>query len=187
MLVVKLGGSYAHSEGRGSWLAAIAAARGPVVLVPGGGPFADAVRQEQARMGYDDRAAHDMALMAMAQYGTALAATAARFVPADDLADIARATDQDQVAVWRPWPMLRDAPDVEVGWHVTSDSLSLVLAARLGARAVLLLKQVRAAEDLVDAAFPAYRVRFPGEVWVAAPEDAPEALDAGRLPGLRLP
>ena len=44
-----------------------------MVLVPGGGPFADAVRAAQPRMGFDDRAAHAMALLAMEQYGCALA------------------------------------------------------------------------------------------------------------------
>src|SRR5215510_16371000 len=67
--VVKLGGSYAHAAELKPWLAAIAACAGHVVLVPGGGPFADAVREAQARMGFDDRVAHRMALTAMAQYG----------------------------------------------------------------------------------------------------------------------
>ncbi len=181
-LVIKLGGSYAYAPAREPWLAAIAAARG-VVLVPGGGPFADAVRREQGRMGYDDRAAHDMALMAMAQYGTALAAADRRLVPADTLEALVAA---DRVPVWRPWPMLRDAPGIVPGWDVTSDSLAVWLAARLGATALLLVKQVTAADDLVDPAFGRFRAAFAGEVWVAGPHDAPAALDAARPPGRRL-
>jgi aspartokinase-like uncharacterized kinase len=185
-MVVKLGGSYAGSARRSAWLAAIAAASAPVVVVPGGGPFADAVRHEQRRMGYDDRAAHDMALMAMGQYGTALAAASPRLRPADAEADIRAACAVGAVPVWRPWPMLRDAADVDAGWHVTSDSLALVLATRLAARSVLLLKQVSHADDLVDDAFPAYRARFRGAVWVAGPDDAPAALDPEHPPGRRL-
>ena len=45
---------------------------GSIAIVPGGGPFADGVRTAQASIGYDDRAAHAMALMAMAQFGCAL-------------------------------------------------------------------------------------------------------------------
>ena len=49
-LVVKLGGSHAGSALLRPWLRAIEAAAGRVVLVPGGGPFADAVRDAQATM-----------------------------------------------------------------------------------------------------------------------------------------
>src|SRR5262249_34381680 len=56
-----------------NWIDAVAAGAGRVVVVPGGGPFADAVRTAQARMGFDDRAAHRMALLAMDQYCYALA------------------------------------------------------------------------------------------------------------------
>ncbi len=67
-MVVRLGGSHAFSPLLRPWLAAIGAAAGRVVLVPGGGPFADTVRSAQAAMGFDDLAAHRMALLAMAQY-----------------------------------------------------------------------------------------------------------------------
>lgn len=185
-MVVKLGGSYAHSARRDAWLAAIAGATGPVVLVPGGGSFAELVRAEQGRMGFDDRAAHDMALMAMGQFGTALASADPRLVAADAPDDFARAIEAGAVAVWRPWPMLRDAPDVPPGWDVTSDSLALWLAARLEAASVLLVKQVVQADDLVDPAFATFRKKFAGEVWVAGPSDAPAALDPARPPGRRL-
>ena len=72
LAIVKLGGSHANGPHIKDWLAAIAAEAGAIVIVPGGGPFADAVRSAQASMGYDDSAAHAMALMAMAQFGRAL-------------------------------------------------------------------------------------------------------------------
>ena len=42
MRVVKLGGSLSGAPELKAWLAALAGAAGRVVLVPGGGPFADA-------------------------------------------------------------------------------------------------------------------------------------------------
>ena len=71
-VVVKLGGSLAFSQHLRAWISALAACPGRAVIVPGGGPFADAVRSAQTRMGYDDHAAHHMALLAMEQYGRAL-------------------------------------------------------------------------------------------------------------------
>ncbi len=72
LTVVKLGGSYAFSPHLRAALKSICAAEAPVVLVPGGGPFADAVREAQPRMGFNDGAAHKMALLAMAQFAQAL-------------------------------------------------------------------------------------------------------------------
>ena len=69
LAIVKLGGSHATGPHLWDWLAAIAAEAGSIAIVPGGGPFADAVRSAQASIGFDDRAAHAMALMAMAQFG----------------------------------------------------------------------------------------------------------------------
>src|SRR5262245_7829471 len=72
LALVKLGGRHAKGPHIQDWLQAIAAEAGAIVIVPGGGPFADVVRSTQAAMGYDDSAAHAMALMAMAQFGCAL-------------------------------------------------------------------------------------------------------------------
>ena len=82
-VVVKLGGSFAFSKHLRDWIEALAACAGRVVIVPGGGPFADAVRSAQPRMGFDDAAAHHMALLAMEQCGRALASLNSVLSPAD--------------------------------------------------------------------------------------------------------
>ena len=65
--VVKLGGSLLGEPARlRAWLARLASGNlGPCLIVPGGGPFADAVRTAQAALGFDDRLAHRLALDAM--------------------------------------------------------------------------------------------------------------------------
>src|SRR5882757_2791061 len=91
--VVKLGGSHAFSRHLAGWVEAIAACAGDVVVVPGGGPFADAVRDAQPKIGFGDEAAHHMALLAMEQYGCALASLKNALVLADSLDAIQRALD----------------------------------------------------------------------------------------------
>src|SRR5271169_3606868 len=100
LTVVKLGGSYAFSSDLPGWLQAIADSAGDIVLVPGGGPFADAVRTAQPKMGFDDDAAHHMALLGMDQFGCALVALNARLVLADSIAAICRALHAGTVPVW---------------------------------------------------------------------------------------
>jgi dihydroneopterin aldolase len=140
--VVKLGGSHAFSKHLAGWVAAIAGCAGDVVVVPGGGPFADAVREAQPRLGFNDDAAHHMALLAMEQYGCALASLNGRFVPADSLATIRHALETAKVPVWMPVRMALSATDIPASWDVTSDSLAAWLAGRLDARQLLLVKHV---------------------------------------------
>src|SRR4051794_16524117 len=121
LTVIKLGGSHAFAPHLRPWIAAIARQRGSIVLVPGGGPFADAVRAAQPKMGFDDGAAHRMALLAMEQYGCALASDSKRFALADTRAAIDRALRLEQVPVWLPTRMVLAAPEIPASWDVTSD------------------------------------------------------------------
>lgn len=188
VLVVKLGGSHAVHPGRDPWLAAIGAAAGRVVLVPGGGPFADAVRALQPRLGFDDHTAHALALLAMAQFGIFLTGLAPALTPADGPASIAAALAAGRVPVWLPPPTLGAADGIAESWDVTSDSLALWLAVRLAAPALLLIKARRGGAELLDAAFPALRPAYAGRVLVAGPEDLPQAgLDPLHPPGEMLP
>lgn len=141
MWVVKLGGSLANSAELPLWLNVIATAgAGTVVLVPGGGPWADEVRQAQKHEGFDDRVAHRKALLAMEQYGRVLAATRPGFVPADSIVGIHEVLKKSQVPVWMPYEMVVADPSIPESWDVTSDSLAAWLAGKLNALALLLVK-----------------------------------------------
>ena len=189
--VVKLGGSYAFSSALKSWIDAVAACAGHVVVVPGGGPFAEAVRVAQPRMGFDDRAAHEMALLAMEQYGCALASLGAGWRLAASAAAIRDVLHAGGVPVWSPTAMLRDANDVPWSWDVTSDSLAAWLAGRIGAKRVLLVKQlepppgrVRAAalvaDGIIDPAFPRFLRASGAQAFIAGPAGHAAAATAMR-------
>ena len=176
LTVVKLGGSHALSPLLRPWLAAIGRAAGHVVVVPGGGPFADAVRSAQRAVGFDDEAAHDMAMMAMAQYGRALTSLTDGFVYADTLATVRDAASSRKIPIWSPWPGLRAHPDIPRSWDVTSDSLAAWLASALNARRLVLIKhRASAGDDLLDAAFPRFAERFHGAIDIAGPDDLASA------------
>jgi 5-(aminomethyl)-3-furanmethanol phosphate kinase len=190
-VVVKLGGSFAFSEQLRNWIEALAACAGHVVIVPGGGPFADAVRLAQTRMGFDDRAAHQMALLAMEQYGRALASFNSVLSPADSVSAIRQHLDADRVPVWMPSPMVLGADDIAQSWDVTSDSLAAWLAARIGADRVFLIKHAKntsaraALEDLiaagvVDEAFALYLKESAAAAFILGPSDHEAAVSAIR-------
>jgi 5-(aminomethyl)-3-furanmethanol phosphate kinase len=165
-IVLKLGGSVIRSPELSSWLDAIAAAHAPIVVVPGGGALADEVRACQAKLGFGDPAAHRMALLAMDQLAWAVAGLRAGFQVGATEEDLRGALERGLVAVWAPYALIAGRTDVEEGWRITSDSLALWLAARLGARRCYLIKSIArpasastsaaqlARDCVVDEAFP---------------------------------
>lgn len=166
LYVVKLGGSLLGSpEVMRRWLREIAAGGGRLVVVPGGGPFADAVRMAQRRLGFDDGTAHRMALLAMEQCGLLLASLQPALVPAGSVDAIREALRRGRVPVWMPWRAAADAAGIRESWDVTSDSLAAWLARELGATALWLVKAcpipvqdptALAAMGVVDASFPGF-------------------------------
>jgi 5-(aminomethyl)-3-furanmethanol phosphate kinase len=150
--VVKLGGSWAFSADLGEWIAAIADCAGRAVIVPGGGPFADVVRAAQAQMGFDDLAAHRMALLAMEQYGCAIKSLHDALRLADSLDSIRGGLADDRVPVWLPTRMALDAAEIPQSWDVTSDSLAAWLAGEIGAERLLLVKRIELARRTMHAA-----------------------------------
>ena len=172
MWVVKLGGSLHDAAALRLRLAELATMPGPPrVVVPGGGPFADAVRELQPRLGLDDLAAHRMAILAMQQFGLALQALEPRLALAETEAELRGS----RAAVWLPWALAGLDREIEPSWDVTSDSLAAWLAARLGAELLILVKSAPVApgeatagalaeRGLVDPAFPEHARRFAGAI-----------------------
>lgn len=144
--VVKLGGGVlAHAEHFEAALAAIGAAAQAcrLLVVPGGGPFADAVREVDRRLRLSDDAAHWMAVLAMDQYAHLVAARLVRGVLVAEPREIAAALSAGpvgQVPVLAPYRWLRDADPLPHAWTVTSDSIAGWVAGEVGARRLVLVK-----------------------------------------------
>lgn len=178
--VVKLGGSLLSSPRLDDLLAMLARNGAPLVLVPGGGPFADTVRDIQPQIALSDGAAHHMAILAMEQTAVALADIEPRLALCADPAAIAHAHAQGRAALWQPALMALKAPDLPPSWDVTSDSLAAWLAIVLGAAQLTLVKSVGVipaaerwvAEGLVDPYFPLISQRFTGAIRAVGLDDA---------------
>jgi len=205
MWVVKLGGSVARRETLAGWLAAVAqTGRGRAVIVPGGGPYADAVREEQQRWGFDDSTAHSMALLAMDQYGHQLVAIGNRAAPrtfdaTSTYTEVRSALGRGVVAVWIGSRIAESDPTLPRGWDLTSDSLAAWLARDLNASGLALVKSVRAEEndisatelaarEWVDPRFPEFLrgVRFETRLFGDGQEALLERTLGGATAGLRV-
>jgi len=150
MIVIKLGGSLVSSSRIQACLDKIE--RAPfdkqVVIVPGGGVFAEQVRQVQQQWRFDDRTAHLMAVLAMQQMALLFRALKPRFAICGSIADIREQVSQNGIVIWSPDANELDKACIQSTWDVSSDSLSAWLAEALGAAELMLVKSVK-----IDGAF----------------------------------
>ncbi len=142
-MVVKIGGALLkHRQAFDATLASVERAAGerPLLIVPGGGPFADAVRDVDARLTLSADAAHWMAVTAMDQYAELLASRLQRAMVIDDAASLQRALAMRRIPVLAPSRWLRRADPLPHTWEVTSDSIAAWVAGAVGAPALVLIK-----------------------------------------------
>jgi aspartokinase-like uncharacterized kinase len=126
-LVVKVGGSLFPEAGR--IVPVLARSRRPILVVPGGGPFARMVRS----LHLPDEPAHWMAILAMDQFGWYLAAGG---VPVTHELSFPR-----RMEVLLPYRVMCERDPLPHTWDVTSDTIAAWVASELGLD-LLILKSV---------------------------------------------
>ena len=198
VVVVKLGGSSAASPDFARWIEAVEKASGPVVVVPGGGPFANTVRRYQHRIGYDEAAAHAMTILAMEQFGFALTSLGSRMVAASGEAALAEAFAANRIPVWMPAVPVFEDRALSGHPDVTSDSIAAWFAGRHSNARLLLVKQLDVPAnatvrtllhaEMVDPAFTSF-LQPHTRVFLAGPGDialAGRRFAEGAVPGREL-
>jgi aspartokinase-like uncharacterized kinase len=201
MWVVKLGGSLLGSPELKMWLEMLSRqSDGRVVIVPGGGAFANLVRSTQTAGGYDDATAHRMALLAMEQYALVMKSLQPDLVMASSELEIAERSWQHRSIVWMPSHMALADDGIPMNWDVTSDSLAAWLCGKIGADRLVLVKHAAnvgqpapiehlVEEGVLDTAFPVFAARLNCPIHVAGKADYAAfatALTAGTIPALAL-
>jgi len=129
VIVVKLGGSLAPHIAE--IIPVLTSARRHLLIVPGGGRFADAVRKSDACTNAD--AAHWMACAAMDQYGWTLSA--------QGIGTTTKIAEPGDTCVLLPYCALRRYDPLPHSWDITSDTIAAWIAHRLGGD-LLVLKSV---------------------------------------------
>lgn len=141
MWIVKIGGSLSGDPLLPDWLELLAKlGGGRVTVVCGGGTFADEVRRVQAHWAFDDLAAHNMAVLAMAQTAYQFNALNPMLQLTTSKTDIRRVLQKGRTAMWLPFELQRDEPDANSTWDATSDSIALDLARKLNAERMVVVK-----------------------------------------------
>ena len=167
--VVKVGGSLLTWDELPSrlesWLDAQPTAT--TVMVAGGGPWVELIRQADKRFSLDEAAAHCMCVQAMSVTARLLAEICACRVVTTlaELESEIRASGSAKPIVFdvQEWLLQGPTQDLPKSWRVTSDSIAARLAAELDADDLVLFKScpatssdlsALAAENYVDDYFP---------------------------------
>ena len=144
-LLLKVGGSLGRSTALRPLLQRIAllAHRRRLLVVPGGGAFAELVRDQMSRLRIDEKTAHHMALLAMDQYGLLLSSLSRCSTGVDNLRAAELVAEAGRVPILLTASLIQREPGLERSFRLTSDSIAAFLAGRLRAAHLILLKSVR--------------------------------------------
>jgi aspartokinase-like uncharacterized kinase len=150
LTVVKVGGGLGRGAGDDA-LRGLCTALGelgerhPLLVVPGGAWFADAVREADRRFALPATTSHHMALLGMEQFGWLLSELIPGAVRSAQASAVARKT-----TVLLPAALSLD--ELPASWQVTSDSIAAWVAGQAGADRLVLVKEV----DGLFAQWPAH-------------------------------
>lgn len=143
--VIKVGGSLAADSTALTELCktlADLAEKYHFLVVPGGGEFADAVREVDKRYSLSSVAAHRMAILGMDQYGLLLSGIIPNSQPVQNLDEAAEVSQLKRVPVLLPSLLMFREKGLEASWDVTSDSIAAYVACRLDMRRLVLVTDV---------------------------------------------
>ncbi len=113
-----------------------------VALVPGGSIFADIVRDLQKRVGFDDSAAHWMAIKSMEVYGAFIASRNSCIESVDSIEGVYTIWSIGRLPLIMPFNIIKQNNVLPYTWSVTSDAITVFIAYLLKADIAILTKLV---------------------------------------------
>ena len=113
-----------------------------ITVVPGGGRFADVVRELDEMFHLRDTVAHNMAILAMDQYGMFLASITPGSRTTCTLDGARRHSEAGLVPMLLPSMLMSQADPLPHSWEVTSDSITAYIAGELSSEKLVLVTDV---------------------------------------------
>lgn len=107
-----------------------------IVIVPGGGVFADQVRNLQDKHNLSDEIVHLMAIKTMEIYGLALKDLIPNVKITDALEEVKKNS-----AIFLSYKTLKNQEDLEPTWKITSDSIAAFICGKIGYKNLILIKR----------------------------------------------
>lgn len=112
------------------------------VIVPGGGDYADLVRQHYRKYHVSSDTAHWMAILSENILGFFLLEQLTFGIPVFTISEISKAIENSRIPIFMPFQYLFEYDPLPHSWDVTSDSIAAHIAEILHAHKLILLKDV---------------------------------------------
>ncbi len=137
-----------------------------IVIVAGGGLFADQVRVIQKKWQLNNVTSHEMAILAMQQMALLFQGLQPRFKCIESIDNMKPQTTECPI-IWLPQIQELNQAGIAANWNITSDSLAAWLATKIQADQLTLIKSTQVADnsssskkwfdtDIVDTEFYAF-------------------------------
>ena len=139
--VLKIGGSLAEDPTSLKRLCqelSVLAEAYRILIVPGGGEFADTVRKIDKVYGLSNAAAHKMAILAMDQYGLFLSDISPNLIVCYALDEVGNYAKEKMPIFLPSQHMFREDP-LDHSWDVTSDTIAAYTADQLDTKKLILV------------------------------------------------
>ncbi len=142
--VLKIGGSLSRGNGLRPLCREISrlSEHYSLLVVPGGGDFAEQVREAERQYHIADIAAHCMALLAMDQYGYLLNQLIEGSLLTADFNSACKSAESGRAVILLPSAFVIKEDPLPHSWQVTSDTIAAWVACRAGSGRLVLLKDV---------------------------------------------
>jgi aspartokinase-like uncharacterized kinase len=140
--VIKVGGSLLKSKSLNELCAQLGniGKNHRILIIPGGGIFADAVRDSAQSFDLDQDTVHWMAILAMNMYGLLLSSLIPGSICTENIDEANICAVKNQPIIFLPYKLMKDKDPLPHSWDVTSDSIAAWIAGYIKAERLILVK-----------------------------------------------
>lgn len=111
-----------------------------IIIIPGGGTYANFVRKLDKKISIGDELSHWMAIFAMNCNGIEISQKNNDIKNFDSLDELKKSNER--IVVFLPYDFINQRDELPHSWDVTSDSITLYLAHHLGLKDCFLIKDI---------------------------------------------
>jgi aspartokinase-like uncharacterized kinase len=116
-----------------------------IIIIPGGGTFANFIRKIYSELKFNDELAHWMSIISMNYNGIELSKKYPNLKVIENFRELKK--KEEGFYIFLPYQFLKENDVLPHNWEVTSDSIALFLAGKLGLSECFLIKDVEGIMD----------------------------------------
>ena len=140
MISIKIGGSLLGNKKLTHFLKLIVKQKKRCVLIPGGGIFADTVRQQQRKLKFDNLTAHNLSVLSMLQVGYILQSKITNYCEIISNVDQLSYSKNHNVYIWNPEQEICRKKNTHTNWDMTSDTIALKVSKQINSNILIIVK-----------------------------------------------